>query len=140
MVTKAPRRNPRARRPASLYEAAVFEEERRHAERLVELKRMKARLALLDEFVPALHAAGVSLRVGDLHDWGSSRLYIGNPCLDPVRNAVVERVLREQGMSEEARATCPVGGYSVDLAKGSLAVHVHVDSHRINVGEVRQCA
>lgn len=125
---------------ASLHDAALAAEERRHADRLAEIKRMRERLAALDAFVPALHEAGVSLRVDDIRDWGSRRLFVGNPALDPARNAVIERVLLAQGMAEESRTPCTIGGYSVDLKKGRLTVHIHVDAHRIKPVEAWRCA
>ncbi|AVS66623.1 hypothetical protein C8245_13875 [Paracidovorax avenae] len=139
MPVNAPRRRPATSAPANLYDAALKAEECRHTERLAELKRIRSRLALLEEFMPALHAAGVSLRVDDLQDWGGQRLYIGNPGMDPERNAVVERVLRQQGMSEESLTPCTLGGYSVNLAKGRLTVYVHVDAHRIKAAEGGKC-
>ncbi|WP_046059720.1 hypothetical protein [Paracidovorax citrulli] len=124
----------------SLHNAALAAEERRHEDRLAEIKRMRGRLAALDALVPALHEAGVSLRVDDIRDWGTRRIFIGNPAMDPARNAVIERVLREQGMAEESRTHYTVGGYAVDLKKGHLTVHISVDAHRIEPVEASKCA
>lgn len=53
-------------RPVSLVEACRQEEERRHTARLRELDVMKAKLLMLDAYMPMIRAAGLELSLRDI--------------------------------------------------------------------------
>ncbi len=118
----------------TLAEQALQAEEDRHACRLAAIARMDARLRMFDAFMPAVRAAGINVHAQEINCWGASAhsvLYVGGPVLDPRRNAVLEKVLREQGMEEIERTPCPTGAYTVKLKKGRLTVSITVEAHRL---------
>ncbi|UZV40240.1 hypothetical protein Acica_35 [Acidovorax phage Acica] len=120
---------------------ALQAEEARHAGRLADIKRMDARLRMFDAFMPAVRAAGINVHGDEINCWGTSALYVGGLTLDPRRNAILEKVLREQGMEEIERKPCPTGAYTVKLKKGRLVVSLTVEAHRLaKAREASACA
>lgn len=116
--------------PATLYEACVQQEQERHARRIAEIRDMKARLGMLDEFVPALRAAGVAPLLEPLATWGGKELYL-RCChmTEPARTQKLVDTLRAAGMREAERKN--YGSYDrVILKKGRLSVSVSVDLPR----------
>lgn len=115
--------------PAGLYEACLQQEYERHARRLAEIKAMKARLGLLDAFMPALQAAGVPPLL-DLSTWGGKALYV-RCChmTDPARTQKMVDTLIAAGMREVERNTYPTF-IRVVLKKGRLSLSLGVDLPR----------
>lgn len=116
--------------PATLHEAAMRLEQVRHADRLAALKRMEARLALLDAYVPALKAAGLSLLISEINDWGGKELYIRSTYFtSPAETQRLLDVLLSEGMKEvERRHYGPTD--TVIVAKGRLRLVLSVDLPR----------
>lgn len=116
-----------AEQPLTLAEQALQLEQARHARRIAELKGLETKLRMLDAYLPAVRAAGISIHGDELHCWGGKTVHVMAPTLNPQRNATLERVLRDCGMREVRRSdysTC----YSVELRKGHLAVAMTVDT------------
>lgn len=116
--------------PATLYEACLQQEQERHVRRLADIRDMKARLALLDEFVPALRAAGVAPLLAPMAAWGGKELYVRcSHMTDPVRTKKMVDTLIAAGMREVERMA--YGSYDrVVLKKGRPLVSVLVDLPR----------
>lgn len=68
------------REPRTLEELAITLADNEHSRRLAEIKAMRARLALLDQFLPALAERGIKVWARDIHsnDRGKTlRIYPG---------------------------------------------------------------
>lgn len=115
-------------------------EHARHARRMAELKAMHARLRLLDAYMPAIRAAGISVHGEELHSWGGKAINVISPVLNPKRNATLERVLRDCGMREVRRSDY-LYSYSVELRKRHLIVALTVDTRPLPKAlEASKCA
>lgn len=117
----------------SLMDAAVQAEHARHAARLAEVRKMAAKLRLLDAYMPAITAAGIELHGTELGYWSwAGAVRVLSATLNPWRNAKLEQVLRAQGMEETRREQFPDGSYTVELSRGplriSLPVHVNAQA------------
>lgn len=108
-----------------LMAAALEAEHGRHGVRLQMLKRMEPKLRALDEYMPAVRAAGINVHPDELHMWSGRVLFIADSVLNAKRNTVLERVLIEQGMREVSRKPEHTG-FRVELKKGHLLVSMHV--------------
>ena len=116
--------------PATLYEAALQKEHARHAHRLAALKRMQARLRMLDAFVPALQAAGLHLVLDEINDWCGKELYVRTTYFtSPRETQKLLDVLLSQGMREVERRHYGATD-TVIVGKGRLRVVVSVDLPR----------
>ena len=110
----------------------------RHADRLAAIKRMGARLVLLDAFMPAIAAAGLVLNLDDVHDWGGKTIYLGSGVLDHSRNAKLANVLLACGMRVADRKEYDYGHGDVrlELVKGHLRVSLNIDGRGKHLLEV----
>ena len=100
----------------------------RHAGRLANIKRMHARLMLLDALMPAIDSAGVRLSLHDMTDWGGNSLSLTTGSLDRSSEAKLVNVLLANGMRVEERKDWPgqFGHSTFYLKKGRLRVSVMV--------------
>lgn len=116
--------------PATLFEAALRNEHERHASRLATLKRMQARLALLDAYMPALKAAGLHPLLGEINDWSGKDIYLRTTYFTaPEETQRLLDTLLAQGMKEiERRHYGPTD--TVTVAKGRLQLVISVDLPR----------
>ena len=129
-----------AAQPLTLAEQALQSEQARHARRIAELRGMEAKLRMLDAYLPAIRAAGISIHGEELHSWGGKTIHVMTPTLNPQRNATLERVLRDCGMREVRRADYSTS-YSVELRKGHLTVAMTVDTRQLAKAQgVAKCA
>lgn len=85
----------RGREPRTLEELAIALADNEHSRRLAEVKNMSKRLALLDEFLPALAARGIKVWARDIHgaDGGKTlrifpSMFVGND--DKLHAALIE--------------------------------------------------
>lgn len=117
--------------PMTLETQALRDEQQRHDGRVAAIRRMSARLRMLDAYMPAIRAAGIDVRGDEINCWGGKTLYVSGPLFGARRNATLEKVLREQGMREERRRENTDGSYSVSLKKGHLTVCLTVEAHRL---------
>ena len=125
----------------SLEQRLLAIESARHAGRLEAIKRMRARLALLQAFIPAIDAAGIWLEMGALSDWGGKSLWISTGVLDHSAAARLVNVLVASGMSvHERKDYGGAGGSTLHLKKGRLLVTVSVDHRAVHLLEVPACA
>lgn len=110
----------------------------RHADRLAAIKRMGARLVLLDAFMPAIAAAGLVLNLEDVRDWGGKTIYLGSGLLDHSRNAKLANVLLACGMRVADRKEYDYGHGDVrlELVKGRLRVSLSIDGRSKHLLEV----
>ena len=110
----------------------------RHAGRLAAIKRMHARLVLLDAFMPAIEQAGVCISLGDVTDWGGKHLSLSAGLLDRPSAAKLVNVLLANGMEvEERKDWGGASGHSTFyLKKGRLRVYVMVDARVAHLLEV----
>lgn len=110
----------------------------RHADRLAAIKRMGARLVLLDAFMPAITAAGLVLNLEDVRDWGGKTIYLGSGLLDHSRNAKLANVLLACGMRVADRKEYDYGHGDVrlELVKGRLRVSLSIDGRSKHLLEV----
>lgn len=131
MPSRSTGRRAEAAHPLTLEVQALRDEQARHEGRVAVIRRMSARLRMLDAYMPAIRAAGIDLRGDEINCWGGRAIYLSGPLFSAQRNATLEKVLREQGMREVERRDNPGGGYTVDLKKGHLTVCLTVDSHRL---------
>lgn len=113
----------------------------RHAARLAAIKRMHARLVLLDAFMPAIEGAGVPLSLQDMTDWGGKTVSLSVGTLAPSWGAKLVNVLLANGMAVEERKDWPgVYGHSTFyLKKGRLRVSVMVDARAAHLLELAPC-
>jgi hypothetical protein len=88
------------REPRTLEELAIALADNEHRRRLAEVKAMSKRLALLNEFLPALAARGVKVWAGDIHssDGGKTlriypSMFVGNS--DKLHAALIELGFQE---------------------------------------------
>lgn len=96
------------REPRTLEELAIALADNEHRQRLAEIKNMRARLAQLDEFLPALAARGIKLWPREIHghDRGKTlRIYSGmfERNSDKLHAALLELGFRE--VKRESRPT-----------------------------------
>ncbi len=142
MSSRSTTRRAAAPAPQTLAEKLLANEHERHAARLACIKRMQARLALLDAFMPALNAAGISLHSDDITDWGTKSLYLGSGLLDHKRNAKLANVLLAEGMRVDARKEYDYGTQDVrlELVKGRLRVSISIHGSAKHLLEVPACA
>ena len=100
----------------------------RHAGRMANIKRMHARLVLLDALMPAIESAGVRLSLHDMTDWGGKHLSLCTGGLDNAEAAKLVNVLLANGMEVEERKDWPgeFGHSTFYLKKGRLRVSVIV--------------
>lgn len=111
----------------------------RHAGRLAAIKRMHARLVLLEAFMPAIEQAGVCISLGDVTDWGGKHLSLSAGLLDRPSAAKLVNVLLANGMEVEERkdwAGCDLGAITFYLKKGRLRVYVMVSASVAHLLEV----
>lgn len=113
--------------PTTLQAQAELYETRRYEARMRSLKAMQHRLALLDGYMPAIKAAGLSIHADELTCWSGSAgaIYIGEALLDRSRNARLEARLRELGFLEVDRRA-HTSHYMVELKKGRLLLSLTV--------------
>lgn len=113
-------------------------EHERHAARLAAIKRMGARLVLLDAFMPDINAAGLALDLDDVHDWGGKTIYLGSGFLDHSRNAKLANVMLSCGMRVAERKEYDYGHGDVrlELVKGRLRVSLSIDGRSKHLLEV----
>lgn len=132
----------RAEAPKPLGDQMLAFEHARHADRLAAIKRMAARLALLDAFMPALGAAGMVLNLDEVTDWGGKAIYLGSGILDHTRNAKLANLLMAGGMRVESRKDYDFGAKDVrlELVKGRLRVSINIDGRSKHLLEVPACA
>ena len=128
--------------PQPLSDQLLAYEHGRHADRLATIKRLGARLALLDAFMPALATAGVVLNLDDLRDWGGKTIYLGSGVLDHSRNAKLVNALLAGGMRVAERKDYDFGAKDVrlELVKGRLRVSITIDGRSKHLLEVPACA
>lgn len=128
--------------PKPLAAQLLAYEHGRHADRLAAIKRMSARLALLDAFMPALAAADIVLNLDEVHDYSGKAIYLGSGILDHTRNARLANVLVRAGMRVDARKDYDYGQQDVrlELAKGRLRVSITIDGRAKHLLEVPACA
>ena len=125
----------------SLEQRLLLIENARHAGRLEAIKRMRARLALLQAFIPAIDAAGIWLEMGALSDWGGKSLWISTGVLDHPAAARLVNVLVANGMTVHERTDYGgAAGSTLHLKKGRLLVTVSVDHRAVHLLEVPACA
>lgn len=112
----------------------------RHAGRLAAIKRMHARLVLLDAFMPAIESAGVPLSLHDMTDWGGKHLSLSVETWAPSWGATLVNVLLANGMAVEERKDWPgaYGHSTFYLKKGRLRVSVMVDARATHLLELAQ--
>ena len=113
----------------------------RHGARLAALKRMHARLVLLDAFMPAIERAGICLALGELTDWGGQRISLSAGLLDRPAAARLVNVLVANGMKVDERVDHggAIGHTTYYLKKGRLQVYVMVDHRVAHLLEVPAC-
>ena len=138
MTTKRSRVQPSVESERTLAESLLAYEHGRHADRLAAIKRMGARLVLLDAFMPAIAAAGLVLNLDDVHDWGGKTIYLGSGVLDHSRNARLANVLLACGMRVADRKEYDYGHGDVrlELVKGRLRVSLSIDGRSKHLLEV----
>ena len=120
---------------------ALRDEQERHDGRLAVIRSMSARLRMFDAYMPAIRAAGITVRGDEINCWGGRAIYVRGPLFNAKRNATLEKVLREQGMREESRKENTDGSYTVNLKKGHLTVCLTVDAYRLpKPAEAAPCA
>jgi len=126
----------------SLHQRMQAREIERHTARLAVIKRMQARLALLDAFMPAIEQAGISLGLDELTAWGGKSLWLSAGLLDHAAAARLVNVLAANGMEVDERKDYDgaAGGCCVRLKKGRLLVSVSVDRRSVHLLEVLACA
>lgn len=140
MSSRSPARRDAA--PEPLGAQLLAYEHAHHAARLASIKRMAARLALLDAFMPALAAAGIVLHPDEVRDWGGKAIYLGSSILDHTRNARLANVLLAAGMRVDVRQEYEYGTQDVrlELVKGRLRVSINIDGRAKHLLEVPACA
>lgn len=125
----------------SLEQRLLAIEQARHAGRLEAIKRMRARLLLLQAFMPAIEEAGIWLDMGALSDWGGKSLWISTGVLDHPAAARLVNVLVANGMTVHERTDYGgAAGSTLHLKKGRLLVTVSVDHRAVHLLEVPACA
>lgn len=110
----------------------------RHAGRLAEIKAMHARLVLLEAFLPAIEAAGLSIAWDILHTGGGKSLWLHTGVLDHLGTAHLVNVLVANGMVVVERNDY-AGSSTVHLKKGRLQVSTLVDHRAVHLLEVPAC-
>ncbi|ADU99006.1 hypothetical protein Alide_1245 [Alicycliphilus denitrificans BC] len=131
MSSRNTSRRSTAAQPRTLEAQALHDAHQGHAARLAAIKRMASKLRMLDAYMPAVRAAGITVRGDELNCWGGLAIYVSGPMFNAQRNATLEKVLREQGMRETRRKENADGSYTVDLKKGHLTVCITVEAHRL---------
>ena len=112
----------------------------RHKGRLACIKRMHARLALLDVFMPAIEAANIFLDLQFLTDWSGKSLWLSTGVLNHPAAARRVNVVVAQRKNRKERKNHPGGDATVHLKKGRLLVTVSVDRRAVDLLEVPACA
>lgn len=132
------RKNAASQQALSLPQRLQALEIERHAGRLAAIKRMHARLVLLDAFMPAIESAGVCISLGDLTDWGGKHLSLSAGLLDRPSAAKLVNVLLANGMEVEEMKDWPgeFGHSTFYLKKGRLRVSVMVDTRAMHFLEL----
>lgn len=122
--------------PGSLVQLLASDARQSCDARLKEVKTMSGKLAMLDVYMPAVRAAGITIRPEDIHSsWARGELQIGAGVLGHTRNACLANVLAAQGMREESRKES--GGYVwMTLAKGRLRVGLMIDARAVHLLEL----
>lgn len=124
----------------SLHQRMQVCELERHKGRLAAIKRMQARLALLDAFMPAIEAANIFLDLPSLTDWSSKSLWLSTGVLNHSASAQLVNVLVAAGMAVSERKDHPGGDATVHLKKGRLQLTVSVDRRAVHLLEASRCA
>ncbi|CAN7471527.1 hypothetical protein [Acidovorax sp. LjRoot194] len=124
----------------SLHQRIQVCELERHKGRLAAIKRIEARLALLDAFMPAIEAANIFLDLPSLTDWSGRSLWLSTGVLNHPASAQLVNVLVAAGMAVVERKDHPGGDATVHLKKGRLLLTVLVDRRAVNLLEVSPCA
>ncbi|CAN7258113.1 hypothetical protein LJR084_001197 [Variovorax sp. LjRoot84] len=116
-----------APQPATLFEACMQQEQSRHARRIKEIKSMEARLAMLDAYMPAIRAAGLTLWLRDLEsNYGDKALRLTCGIFCSLNHQRLLDLLLGQGFNEVERNEH--GSFSsVVVGKGRLRLHINVD-------------
>lgn len=138
---KATRKTAASAPALSLEQRLLAIENERHKGRLEAIKRMRARLVLLEAFIPAIDAAGIWLDMGATTEWGGKALWIGTGVLDHTAAAHLVNVLVANGMTvHERKDYGGVGGSTLHLKKGRLIVMVSVNHRAVHLLKVPACA
>lgn len=134
----ATRRDNAPEAPKPLGAQLLAYEQGRHADRLAAIKRMGARLVLLDAFMPAIAAAGIVLNLDQVNDWGGKTIYLGSGILDHSLNAKLANVLLACGMRVAERKEYDHSHKDVrlELMKGRLRVSLSIDGRSKHLLEV----
>lgn len=96
------------REPRTLEELAIALADNEHRRRVAEVKAMRKRLALLDEFLPALAARGIKVWARDIHSNDAGKtlriytsLFVGTD--DKLHAALLDLGFREVERRQNAR-------------------------------------
>jgi hypothetical protein len=114
------------RAPTTLEELAIAKADYEHRRRLAEIKAIRTKLALLEEFLPALAQRGIQLQHRDISTWDHGKtLRIQAPVLE--RDGKLLQVLLELGFREIERKSYGSRDEQVTLKHGrSLLVAIDV--------------
>lgn len=138
---KATRKTAASAPAPSLEQRLLAIENERHKGRLEAIKRMSARLVLLEAFLPAIDAAGIWLDMAAITDWGSKVLWLSTGVLDHAASARLVNLLVANGMTVHDRKDYGnAAGSTLYLKKGRLLVMVMVDHRAVHLLEVPACA
>ena len=126
--------------PAMLFEACLQQEQARHARRIKEIKSMEARLAMLDAYMPAIRAAGLTLWLQDLDaNFGDRSLRLTCGLFCSLNHQRLVDLLIDLGFKEVERRDNNTFS-TVMLGKGRLRLQVHVDKPRSTAGSTAPAA
>lgn len=105
------------REPRTLEELAIARADNEHAQRLAEIRRMSAKLALLQEFLPVLAQRGIKLARRKLSLWDSGKTLRIESTISGTDNAL-HAALLELGFKEIERSHLYRDEYTVKLQHG----------------------
>lgn len=124
-------------KPGSLVQLLATDAHQRCDARLKSIETMAGKLAMLDAYMPAVRAAGITIDPDDI--WFSlgkgGPVRINNAVLRNQRNARLANVLAAEGMREEEREDM-AGNVWLTLAKGRLRVVLTIDARAVHLLEL----
>lgn len=128
-------------RPVSLFEACSQEEEHRHAARLRELAGMKAKLLMLDAYMPLIRTAGLELNLREIEAcYPSCTLRISAASfVTRGRQKQLVEILMAAGF-KVAQLDEYTSFQCVTLKKGRLQLRVMGDANMVPAQEAKQAA